>query len=243
MRIYTTLQIGELHTNHCEDYLITAEIGKNKFLCAVMDGCTMGTDSYFAATLTGKLLRKISKEYSYKAFLSKESPGLQLILENITRHLFDEWRSAKNILQLERAEVLNTLLIGVIDTSNRSAEFLCVGDGLICINNRLFEFEQNDKPDYLGYHLHEDFTAWYGNQQQRVSAQDLQNFSLATDGIFTFKKFDSKTYAEPGDVINFLLVNSEEGDSNNMLDRKLLDIQTNWGLKPGDDLAIIRIIL
>jgi hypothetical protein len=139
--------------------------------------------------------------------------------------------------------VLNTLLIGVIDTSNRSAEFLCVGDGLICINNRLFEFEQNDKPDYLGYHLHEDFTAWYGNQQQRVSAQDLQNFSLATDGIFTFKKFDSKTYAEPGDVINFLLVNSEEGDSNNMLDRKLLDIQTNWGLKPGDDLAIIRIIL
>ena len=57
MNIYTTLQIGELHTNHCEDYFITAEIGKNKLLCAVMDGCTMGTDSYFAATLTGKLLR------------------------------------------------------------------------------------------------------------------------------------------------------------------------------------------
>src|SRR5688572_26109768 len=129
MRIYTTLQIGELHTNHCEDYLITAEIGKNKFLFAVMDGCTMGTDSYFAATLTGKLLRKISKEYSYREFLSKGSAGLQTILENIVKQLFEELRSAKNVLQLERAEVLNTLLIGVIDTSNRSAEFLCIGDG------------------------------------------------------------------------------------------------------------------
>jgi hypothetical protein len=242
MRIYTTLQIGELHTNHCEDYLITAEIGKNKSLCAVMDGCTMGTDSYFAATLTGKLLRKISKEYSYKEFYSKESAGLQLTLEKITRQLFEELRSAKNILQLERDEVLNTLLIGVIDTSNRSGEFLCIGDGLICINNQLCEFEQDNKPDYLGYHLHEAFDSWYNKQQQRISAQNIQDFSLATDGIFTFKKFDNKTYASPGNVVEFLLVDTEESNNSNMLNSKLLDIQTNWGLKPGDDLAIIRII-
>jgi hypothetical protein len=243
MRIYTTLQIGELHTNHCEDYFITAEIGKNKFLCAVMDGCTMGTESYFAATLTGKLLRKISREYSYKEFLLKESVDLQLILERITKQLFEELRSAKNILQLEREEVLNTLLIGVIDTNHRSGEFLCIGDGLICINNRLFEFEQDNKPDYLGYHLHEHFDSWYAKQQQRISAQDLQDFSLATDGIFTFKKYDNKTYANPGDVIELLLVDTVGSNSSNMLNRKLYDIQTNWGLKPGDDLAIIRLIL
>jgi hypothetical protein len=242
MRIYTTLQIGELHTNHCEDYFITAEIGKNKLLCAVMDGCTMGTDSYFAATLTGKLLRKISKEYSYKEFFSKGSAGLQQTLETITRQLFEELRSAKNILQLEREEVLNTLLIGVIDTGNRSGEFLCIGDGLICINNQLYEFEQDDKPDYLGYHLHEEFDSWYGKQQQRITAQDLQDCSLATDGIFTFKKFDNKTYANAGDVVEYLLVNIEESNNSNMLNSKLLDIQTNWGLKPGDDLAIIRTI-
>ena len=242
MRIYTTLQIGELHTNHCEDYFITAEIGKNRILCAVMDGCTMGTDRYFAATLTGKLLRKISKEYSYKEFLSKESAGLELTLEKITRQLFEELRSAKNILQLEREEVLNTLLIGVIDTNNRSGEFLCIGDGLICINKQLYEFEQDNKPDYLGYHLHEEFNRWYGSQQQRITAQDLQDFSLVTDGIFTFKKFDNKTYARPGNVIDYLLFDEEGSDNSNMLNSKLLDIQTNWGLKPGDDLAIIRTI-
>jgi hypothetical protein len=242
MRIYTTLQIGELHTNHCEDYFITAEIGKNKLLCAVMDGCTMGTDSYFAATLTGKLLRKICKEYSYKEFLSKDSAGLQLALEQITRQLFEEMRSAKNILQLERDEVLNTLLIGVIDTANRSGQFLCIGDGLICINNQLFEFEQDNKPDYLGYHLNEDFNSWYNKQQQRIAALHIQDFSLATDGIFTFKKFDNKTYATPGNVVEYLLVDKAESNNSNMLNSKLLDIQTSWGLKPGDDLAIIRTI-
>jgi hypothetical protein len=243
MRIYTTLQIGELHTNHCEDYLITEEIGKHKLLCAVMDGCTMGTDSYFAATLTGKLLRKISKEFCYKEFLSKESADLQAILEKITKQLFEELRSVKNILQLEREEVLNTLLIGIIDTNNSSGEFLCIGDGLICINDRLFEFEQDNKPDYLGYHLNEDFNSWYSKQQQRISALDIQDFSLTTDGIFTFKKFDNKTYTEQGDVVKFLLVDTEENNNSNMLNRKLYDIQTNWGLKPGDDLAIIRITL
>jgi two-component SAPR family response regulator len=66
---------------------------------------------------------------------------------------------------------------------------------------------------------------------------------LATDGIFTFKNFDSKTYIERGNVIEFLLDNSEESTNSNMLNSKLYDIQKNWGLKPGDDLVIIRIIL
>src|SRR3954470_18578278 len=111
MTIYTTLTIGEHHTNHCEDYLITAEIGKEKILCAVMDGCSMGTDSYFAATLTGKLLRKIANEYSYKEFISKKPNELEHALKEIVRQLFLELRDLKNSIQLKREEVLNTLLI------------------------------------------------------------------------------------------------------------------------------------
>jgi hypothetical protein len=150
-------------------------------------------------------------------------------------------RSAKDILQLERDEVLNTLLIGVIDMDNHAGEFICIGDGMICIDQQYYEFEQDNKPDYLGYHLHEEFDSLYGKQQQRISARDMHDFSLVSDGIFTFKKFDNKPYASPGNVIEFLLVDAEESNHNNMLNRKLLDIQTNWGLKPGDDLAIIRI--
>ena len=66
MKIYSALQIGEYHTNHCEDYLFIGEIGSDKILCAVMDGCTMATDSYFVSTLVGKLLRKIVKIKGYQ---------------------------------------------------------------------------------------------------------------------------------------------------------------------------------
>src|SRR5690349_11091021 len=124
MQIYTTIKIGDHHTNHCEDYLITTEAGKQKLLCAVMDGCSMGTDSYFAATLTGKILRKIAKELSYKEFISKKSEDLPLLLENVMNQLFHELRSLKNSIQLEWDEILNTVLISVIDTAKRAGEFL-----------------------------------------------------------------------------------------------------------------------
>lgn len=51
MNIYTTLRIGDYHTNHCEDYLFADTPGNNKIICAVMDGCTMGKDSYLIATI------------------------------------------------------------------------------------------------------------------------------------------------------------------------------------------------
>jgi hypothetical protein len=243
MIIYTTLTIGEHHTNHCEDYLITAEIGKEKILCAVMDGCSMGTDSYFAATLTGKLLRKIANEYSYKEFISKKPNDLQQTLEGIVRQLFLELRELKNSIQLKREEILNTLLIAVIDNNNATGEFFCVGDGLICINGEFFEFEQDNKPDYLGYHLQEDFDTWYSNQQQRVSAQQIHDFSLATDGIFTFSRYNNQTYQQAGNVAELLFIDKTGFHSTNMLDRKRIEIEKEWGLKPMDDLAIIRGIL
>ncbi len=138
---------------------------------------------------------------------------------------------------------MNTLLIAVIDSSKASGEFLCVGDGLICINGEFFEFEQDNKPDYLGYHLQEDFDTWYSNQQQRVSAQQIRDFSLTTDGIFTFSKYNNQSYQQAGNVADLLLIDKIGYQNSNMLDRKRSDIEKEWGLKPMDDLAIIRGIL
>lgn len=74
MKIYTALQMGEYHLNHCEDYLFVGGIGNDKLLCAVMEGCTVATDSYFASTLVGKLLRKIAKEKDTKNYMKKRFP-------------------------------------------------------------------------------------------------------------------------------------------------------------------------
>jgi len=51
MKTYTTLQIGDFHTNYCEDFLIYEQLASNEILIAVLDGCTMGTESVFCVYL------------------------------------------------------------------------------------------------------------------------------------------------------------------------------------------------
>jgi hypothetical protein len=69
-------------------------------------------------------------------------------------------------------------------------------------DDKSFDFEQNNKPDYLGYHLNEDFEYWFTNQKRRISKHGIKSFSLSTDGIFTFSKFDIGIYDEPSKIIS-----------------------------------------
>lgn len=243
MHIYTTLQIGEYHVNFCEDYLLTAWIGAGKMLCAVMDGCTMGTDSHFVATLTGKILRKTAKELYFKEFAEKSPAQPDQLLKTVMKKLFEDLKYTGNHLQLERSEMLSTLLLGVVDGDSRSAEFICIGDGLLCVDGVFYEFEQDNRPDYLGYHLNEDFETWFDAQRQKMSFQGVCDFSLVTDGIFTFNKFNQAAYPETGTVADYLLINRDNGHNPGMLDNKMKEIKNSWGLVPTDDLAIVRIIL
>ncbi len=242
MTRYEITQIGEHHTNYCEDYVLTTSLGEDQILCAVMDGCTMATESYFASTLIGKILRKIVKEISYKSFLEKEEVVIEVLLKKIVEQLFNELKHLKNILFLEKEELLSTLLIGVVDIKKQRGEFLAIGDGMFCIDGKITEFEQDNKPDYFGYHLGEDFEEWYASQNQKISAQQIQDLSICTDGIFTFQKFDNQKYPSSENVIDFLLKDKDGFENQNMLKKKVFEIERNWGLKPTDDLGIIRII-
>ena len=165
------------------------------------------------------------------------------MLKMVTQQLFEELHHFKNRLLLDREELLNTLLLAIVDTAEKKGDFICVGDGLICINNELIEFEQDNRPDYLGYHLSESFETWFAGQKQRTTRLGIDDFSLATDGIFTFSKFDSALYDSAGDIIDTLLTNDEGSNSSNMLNSKMIEIRKNWGLKPTDDLAIVRVIM
>jgi serine/threonine protein phosphatase PrpC len=178
MRKYELVQIGDFHTNHCDDYVMTAELDKQRILCAVMDGCTMGTDSYIASCITGLVLRKIAKEINYRTFKEKNEIDLKILLKEILSQLFHELRLIKNQLQLERDELLSTLILVLIDLDLNIAEAITIGDGLVYYNGQSFEYEQNDKPDYLGYHLDEDFENWYSGQKQRLSLSNITDLSI-----------------------------------------------------------------
>lgn len=244
MKIYSALQIGEYHLNNCEDYLFIGEIGNDKVLCAVMDGCTMATDSYFSSTLVGKFLRKITKERSYEELYNTDIfPSIDSFLKSIIKDLFKELIITRNQLMLDLKELLTTLIILIIDKQANQGIVLVVGDGLVSINGQVTEFDQDNKPDYLGFHLNEEFETWYSNQKQKIVFDRILDISIATDGIFMFtpiKKVESTDTINP---ISFLLVDKTDEKNHEMLNSKLRILEHSYGLKPTDDFAMIRIIM
>ena len=222
MNIYSVLQIGDYHINHCEDFLITKKIGSNKILCAVMDGCSTAMESQFASTLFGKILRKICIEKGYKELYEPDkNSDPEEDLKAVLKDLFKELTTVKNHLMLDEKELLTTLIILLYDTKNDEGIIICIGDGSVCINGKTIEFERDNKPDYLTYHLKEDFEEFYFNQTQKIRFSKLEDVSIATDGISSFipiKKTDHNEKINPAD---YLLYDKSNFDSEEMLSLKL----------------------
>lgn len=243
MTIYSALQIGEYHTNHCEDYYFIGNIGSDKTLCAVMDGCTMGTDSYFIATLAGKLLRKITLERDYQAFYKTELvTDINQYLKSIVKDLFRELNITANQLMLDKRELLTTLILLLVDRKADEGIILAVGDGLVSVNRQITVFDHDNKSDYIGFHLTEDFEAWYDKQPQKLLFNKIEDVSIATDGISLFARIRNND-EEAIDPVSFLLSDTTLSDKEDMLQLKLKALEHQFGLKPGDDIAIVRLIM
>lgn len=243
MKKYELSKIGGFHTNHNEDSSVIIDIGEEMILCAVMDGSSRGIESYFASTLIKKLVRKIGKELSYKEFAEKTKKKPNEYLKEVMNQLFQGLGQIKNQLHLEREEVLSTLILGILEKTQKEIEIIAIGDGLICFNGKFIEYDQADKPDYLGYHLTEEFETWYQNHSQKLSLKNVTDISISTDGIFTFKNFDGKEYDNitEGEILEYLMIDEGWANQENMLNKKLREIEKKFGLKPSDDLTIIRV--
>jgi hypothetical protein len=237
MHIDSHLQIGTFHTHHCEDSLITAGITVDSELLAVMDGCSSGMDSHFCSTLASKLLRKIAHELYQLDFKESLQLPLPKLLEKILSQFMQELRSLQRQLQLSQYELLFTLILALVDTRKREAEVIVIGDGYVSCNGSGYEFDQHNRPDYLGYHLNERFTEWFPNQMQRLSFTNVQNLSISSDGILSFRPARESDSPEITDqeIINLLL------NSPGKIKAKVHHIQSQHGLAPADDLGIVRL--
>ncbi|MBW8684540.1 protein phosphatase 2C domain-containing protein [Chitinophaga rhizophila] len=239
MNIYTTLQRGRYHPLYCEDHLFHDNINPHTYVAAVMDGSTMGRDSHLISTLTGKLLRKIVKAKAYADLRSLVNISPEEHLQDTARQLFQELNAIRNQVQLERYELMTTLLLMVIDTKLDKAVILIIGDGAICVNGNISIFNQDNKPDYLGYHLAEHFDSWY-QRQYRLTFQNIRDISLSTDGVTSFTPL--KPVIAEIDPIRFLLVDHEKAETDEMLNMKCKSLEFQYQMRPTDDVAIVRFI-
>lgn len=143
---------------------------------------------------------------------------------------------------LEDKEMLSTLILLIVDHSSGDGAAIVIGDGAICINGRITEFERDNKPDYIGFHLHEDFDKWYDAQEQKMVMKSIQDVSIATDGIFMISKVKDISGEDSVDAINYLMIDIAKSDNEDMLHLKLKELENKFGLKPTDDIGMVRVI-
>ena len=243
MQIQTILKRGYFHSDFCEDFLVVETIDKERQLIAVMDGCTMGKESTFASILIGKIIRKLAKQWYYEDLYGQDK-AKEISLIECLRSIVSELRGLKNNLGLEVNELLSTVIIGIVNENQKKAELLAIGDGLIYIDGVSYEFEQDDKPDYLGYHLSESFDSWYEQQEQFVSVKDFKDLSISTDGIFSFKNLKHKEnqWTEEA-IINHMLEDDANFSHELFFKNKLNNLEQQHQHLVTDDLAIIRLKL
>jgi Protein phosphatase 2C len=244
MKFHELSHIGEFHINHNEDFLVSEEAGKSRQLIAVMDGCSSGNDSYFASTLIGKLLRKIAKQESYEEFAKSKTKKINQQIEQVTLQLFEELSNLNRQLDLRSDEILSTIILAIIDKESCSAELVIIGDGVIHINGKNMEYENDNKPDYIGYHLNMDKNLWYQTRTKKLTIGKIEDLTISTDGIHTFKNFDGKTYdfIDQQEIMSKFFEDRHELENKNKLKKTLIEIKNQYGQMPSDDLTMIRVI-
>ncbi|PHN07662.1 protein phosphatase 2C domain-containing protein [Flavilitoribacter nigricans] len=245
IKIYKHTQIGLFHKDHCEDYVVHADIGRDRVLLAVLDGCTMGTESFFASALIGKLLRKIARHFFYQESLKGPVLDLETLKKAVLEELHRELQETKNDLQLDKYELLSTIVLGIVDVRAKTGSFIAIGDGAVYTGEKIVVFDQNNAPDYFAYHLQKPFAEWYQAQEQHLQLSDIEDISLTTDGVFTFSNLGEEEFPAFSEkqVVDLLFKDRSDAANDRMLLKKTSRLETQYGLKPTDDLGMIRVIL
>lgn len=244
MLIHQYLKRGISHENFCEDYVFILEIESKYLIAGVLDGCSGGTESYFASAIFGKAIKNFAKNLKISDFKSSEEVLKHLVYKTITNI-----KCFAERFFINTDELLSTLIILVLDIAENKGNILCTGDGFVSINGENFNIDQNNIPDYLAYHFKEinnieEFENWYVTQQNNFYFPELKDITISTDGINSFIKENKNfEFDEDYDVIDFLTNDTSLLNNKSMLGRKVNILKNKYGLTNSDDLGIVRICM
>ena len=244
MEILSLLKRSIHHPNFSEDFLFSHSLTKDILVAAVMDGCSSAKDSHFVSTLYSKSLYKSCRMLpQMKEILDDfdiNTMDLEAIGNFIMNQLFDDLKKTKKLYFLNTEELLSTIVLLIYNKKEETTFILMSGDGFFSINGKLTEVDQNNIPNFLGYHLGKNFDSIQESEIQRWNFHNVKDVSIATDGIDKFKK-ELKNEKEITVLKNAFFKDKPNKDAEGYLEKQY-DAFTKKGFTPHDDIGIIRVI-
>ena len=244
MKIVTLLKRGTYHQNFNEDFLFHHALSDDISICAVVDGCSSAKDSHFTSSLYAKSLHKTARMLprmkEIVEDLDLEIMSLEDIADFFMKQLFEDLKRTKKLFFLQTEELLSTIVLLIYNNKSRSALIKMNGDGLFSVNKRITEIDQNNTPNFLGYHLDSRFETVNADAIQTWSFESVTDVSISTDGI---DKLLNKSKTEPPgfNVRERFLIDKPENLPENHME-SLFDSFVKKGFVPHDDIGIIRLI-
>ncbi|MGI9531612.1 protein phosphatase 2C domain-containing protein [Lutimonas sp.] len=245
MEILTLLRRGIYHHNFNEDFLGIHSLSDDIVVAAVMDGCSSAKDSQFSSALYAKSLHKSARMLPQMKEIVEDFDLETMSLEGIAtffmNQLFDDLKRTKKLFFLETKELLSTIVLLVINKSQRSACVKMSGDGIFAINGEITEIDQNNIPNFLGYHLNKSFEDIDEAEIQTWHFESVNDVSISTDGIQKLKSSVKKNKKDSDPRVK-LLIEGPNGTNDSFLENQYQNFM-DTGFIPLDDIGVIRFIL
>ncbi len=243
MIISSLLERSVKHRNYNEDAQMVSEIGRHWFVGAVMDGCSTALDSHFASALVAKLFEKSAKAFNNKnnifpTHLDDMSPKEMGI--SFLESFFQDIKQTQKQLALDDIEILTTYIIFAYNHQTKEAWVNISGDGFIMINDEIIEIDQNNAPDFFGYHIDESFDSWFENHTTSYEFGKIETLAISTDGPAKLLDINRKTI-EDINPLEYMLQHSDFAGEKKELRKKYEFLRTKHQLYPFDDISILKI--
>lgn len=237
IHISTVSRRGSSHPDWNEDNFYFKLTG-NSIIGGVFDGCSSAKDSYFASKLFANMYKKTIDDLN----------EVDINIKNFSSIIHVFFKNLNGIIKtigLATDETLSTAVLFVYEINSNNLLVKFFGDGVAYANNQYLEIFNNDeenKPDYVGYSLDEILTGknfkTYWDMKKSFSAK-TKDFSVSSDGIFSFKKTNE---AEPDFLCESYLVKDNFLYKNPASLKRKLNILRKKGYEHYDDVTIIRVI-
>ena len=129
----------------------------------------------------------------------------------------------------------------IYDIRDKTAWVNISGDGIVVHNGIMHEIDQQNMPDYLGYHLDIKFDNWFEKHTHTQVFDNITDISISTDGLTKLKKNPQRVSYDQ-DVVDLFLIQKPRGSEQNALLNSYLSLIEEEKYIPYDDIGIIRII-
>jgi len=244
VKVRKVVRRGRSHDQRCEDDSLIFSYNQIAVI-AVFDGCSDGTDSYFASGLFAKILKKIAirnREYFEKI---NQDSNLEDVVHNITRLFFDELKHTIAYYELDNKEALSTIVLSAVNLITKQSFSIIIGDGSVYVDGDIYTVQpEKNEPQYIAYSIKRDFEDFWGKSVNKYTFTIKDTIAVMSDGIDSFKKYNENRYVneiEKADIV-YRFFKSRLFLSNKIGLARICNIlETEERIAPNDDLSIAHI--